>query len=133
MLAAAAPGEVVRVPRPSTLNVAVGGEIIPCGISSFREKTDQGGKAFHPFQVDSGYSFTFHKVQGVTVPRIVVDLNARPAKLGRLQHGSLYVAITRVTSANGIRIMPLRSSFSHLEKLKPNKELLLWLKGRQEK
>jgi hypothetical protein len=60
--------------------------------------------------VNLAFCFTFHKVQGVTVSKIILDLAKRPSLLGRLDFHSVYVALSRVNGLDGIRLLPFRSS-----------------------
>ena len=51
----------------------------------------------------AAFAVTFHKVQGATIQKAVLELNKRPKKLGALSFGSLYVAMTRVKQFDGLR------------------------------
>ena len=82
----------------------------------------------HSFQI--AFGVTFHKVQGQTVPHIILDLNKRPGrKLGALDFHGVYVGLTRVEYSDNIRLLPCRddSDFKHLLTLKPNPNLKVWL------
>jgi len=82
---------------------------------------------------DLGYSLaffvTYHKIQGKTVSKLVLDLNQNSLVALNLQ--SLYVGILRVGSANDMRIFPAISlssvSWSHLTSLHQTEEYLQWV------
>jgi hypothetical protein len=70
------------------------------------------------FQYELARAATFHKVQGITTGKIILDLSLRPQLLGRIDFHSIYVAITRVRKLDDIRLLPSRlSGFGHLLKL----------------
>lgn len=51
--------------------------------------------------MELAFAVTYHKVQGQTLDRIVLDLN------GKVSVPELYVAISRVRKSDDIRILPL--------------------------
>jgi DNA replication protein DnaC len=53
------------------------------------------------------YAATFHAVQGLTLPRIIIDLNPSPSAPTLLSLEAIYVAISRVKFWETIRLMPL--------------------------
>ena len=55
---------------------------------------------------DLASAATYHKVQGQTLERVILDVSTRPMLLGRLDFHSAYVAITRVKSLDAIRVVP---------------------------
>ena len=150
LVANAEPGEVVDIPVPYAVQV----KIPSISVSQFNRKhksldsnnvvipllnkADSNNKITleeqvvrfkaHTFQI--AFAVTFHKVQGQTVPKIILDLNKRPGrKLGCLDFHGLYVGLTRVEYCDNIRILPCNDSkkFAHLLKLKPNANLKAWL------
>ena len=82
------------------------------------------------FQVEPGFVFTFHKVQGITIETgkgIILDLNKRPPnirnKLSNLTLEGVYVAMSRVKSLDQIRVSPWKfTGFDHLFKLAVKKK-----------
>lgn len=73
---------------------------------------------------------TFHKAQGQTLQKVILDINHRPGKsLGMLSFYALYVEISRVQQSNDIRILPLqpKHNWKHLQRLIPNAELFEWI------
>ena len=70
------------------------------------------------------FSRTYHKMQGCTVPRVILDLSST------VQLPMFFVGITRVRLGNDLRIL-LPSSWQEaterLKRLTRNKNLVLWL------
>ena len=81
------------------------------------------------FMVDLGFAFTFHKAQGFTFPRVILQLNKRAhdSGLGRLSLAALYVSVTRVQYTDHIRVFsPSDTGFAHILELKMDEKLLEW-------
>jgi len=80
--------------------------LIPIFATSGKEvELDKNRKVkMKSFDVELGFSITFHKVQGQTIEKIIIDLNHRPGKsLGHLCINSVFVALSRVRSSESIR------------------------------
>ena len=131
--AAASPSAVCRLPTPKAVvgryirpNVLT--EKVRVGRSKYAEKADAKGR-HRDFLVTAAFAVTFHKVQGATIQKAVLELNKRPKKLGALSFGSLYVAMTRVKQFDGLRIIERASNDSHdyLVRLKPPADLITFL------
>ncbi len=77
---------------------------------------------------DLGFAATFHKIQGKTVPKIILCLNKVPRDLGQLSTQSLYVGLTRVKRNEDMRIFPLRpgQNLDHLLRLKVDPKIAEW-------
>ena len=77
--------------------------------------------------VELAFSLTYHKVQGRTEPRLVVDLNKRPFK-ATLTLASIYVALSRVREGAHLRMLPAQpgTGFQHLLHLQHPKALVAW-------
>ena len=86
---------------------------------------------FSEFGVDLAWSMTYHKIQGVTLRKILLDLNKPPFGVKNLDFYGFLVGLSRVREGKYIRILPLQpfSNLDHLRKLGPSKELVVWLKG----
>jgi len=86
--------------------------------------------SMNPHTVDLGFSLTFHKVQGATLPYVILELNKRAFK-PYLDFHSLYVGLTRVRQLSHLRILPCHAgaTLDHLLLLKPPMELKCWLAG----
>jgi hypothetical protein len=80
--------------------------------------------------IELGFAITFHKVQGKTLPRIILDLNNRPFK-PQITFNMLLVGLSRVTSGQNFRILPLQpnASLEYLTNLKPDPLLSVWMAG----
>jgi hypothetical protein len=72
------------------------------------------------------FAVTFNKAQGMTLPKVIIDLNNRKSygrSLSKLTwHG---VALSRVRSSEDIRLMPRLNphSFDYLANLQPSKDI----------
>ena len=81
---------------------------------------------YNAFPLDLRFAITYHKVQGQTMDKVILFLHERKTKqLAPLQWESLYVAYTRVTCGDDIRVCYFgsdnstdRSGLKHLRKLK---------------
>ena len=58
-------------------------------------------------QLELGFAFTFHKVQGATLAQLILDLNFKPSNLATFS--AVYVGLTRVKSFDDIRLLPVLS------------------------
>ena len=145
----ALPGEVITIPTPAMINVRVpsadpskwplnetlvpGEVVIPLPLDSHRDNCvslDETKISFKSFIYEVAFSITFHKIQGKTVPKIILDLNRRPGqRLGKLTFYGVYVGLSRVKYSADIRILPIQpnESLAHLKRLKPHEELTDWL------
>ena len=79
--------------------------------------------------LDLGYSITFHKCQGRTIERVILETNKYPKV--KLNHSMVLVGLTRVRDLAHIRTMPLLDgqTNTHLYKLRADPVMLAWLKG----
>ena len=85
--------------------------------------------------LELGFAITFHKVQGRTMQKLILDLNYRPGKnhlIGNLDFFGFYVGFTRVSNSKNIRKLPAYSnlSFSYLQNLKPTSDLVAWMNSK---
>jgi PIF1-like helicase len=81
--------------------------------------------AFEP-----AFSLTFHKVQGKTLERVILELSERPFTPG-VDFNSLLVALSRVTSSCKLRVVGFDddSALDYLRSIRPAQELMFWLAG----
>ncbi len=81
--------------------------------------------------VDLAFALTFHKFQGQTVGKILLDLSQTPKNVFRLCFQAFYVGMTRVKKSDCIRILPGpdggKPDLSHLLSFEPDPELQRWL------
>jgi hypothetical protein len=132
----ALPGEIVRFPyAPEYIVVDVqrpGGAVMTeIPLDKSNERDNDG--TLH-FKVEVGYALTFHKVQGMSLPSVVLDIGRRPRGKGcnlggDLSLAALYVALSRVTSARGLRFLQPRGvpSWDHIYRLRIAPSLINWL------
>jgi hypothetical protein len=138
-------GEVIEIPVPHAVIVTVpsidpirwaqdghktvvpGNVVIPLVNKANRKNTIDFGDgikvSYKSHMHDLAFAVTYHKMQGQTVSKIILDLNRRPRSLGCLDFHAFYVGISRVKHSDHIRILPcydLDDSFKHLLKLQPD-------------
>ena len=82
--------------------------------------------------LDLAFALTFHKFQGQTVDKIILDLSKTPKNVFNLLcFQAFYVGMMRVKKSSCIRILPgpdgRKPKLSHLLTLKPDPELQRWL------
>ena len=67
--------------------------------------------------VELGFAITYEKVQGKTMPKIILDLNTAPGRA--LRFSSVYTGLTRVRKGEDFKILPLpaRGTLQHLKKI----------------
>jgi len=154
----ASPGERVHLDFPPTfVNVQLtpqltenwsndqslipGEAVIPVGLVSNRsiqtvDIAQPNGKVFREqvqvleHRVELGLVLTFHKMQGKTLKKIILELNERKFK-PRLDYDMLLVGLSRVTTRDGIRIIgvPKGKFLNYLKSLKPDVNLRIWFSG----
>jgi len=83
---------------------------------------------FFDFGVELAFAITYHKIQGQTLSRIILDLNG--SGHGALSVAQFYVGISRVRFGDHIRILPIRMESKHkLEHAQFRKDLITWREG----
>ena len=110
---------------PKFVTVKRGKETVCVKKRKYPKKSTQGS-----FQLEPGFVFTFHKVQGITIGKgkgIILDLNKRPRnignKLSNLTIEGVYVAMSRAKRLDQIRVTPWGfDGFDHLIKLAQRKK-----------
>jgi hypothetical protein len=87
--------------------------------------------SFKSHGIDLAFAITFHKIQGQTKQKVILDLNKRPGVLSHVDFHGLYVGWSRVKHAVNIRVLPCQNddNFEHLLQLKPNVHLKEWLQN----
>ena len=86
---------------------------------------------FHALEL--GFVVTFYKLQGKTIPRLVIN----PYKRGctpEIDLMSLLVKLSRVRNSSNVRYLPVQSNstaspFLHLTRLKSNNDFKIWWTG----
>ena len=86
--------------------------------------------------LEPAFAITFHKLQGKTISKVILDLRKRPgtgAGIKDVSFEGLYVGWTRVRKGADIRVIPpqdgANDAFDHLMKLGPSAHLISWLNG----
>ena len=158
-IAHAKPGERIHVSRPPTFinirpvlsdetrakwnpefTLVPGDIVLPIGLCSAKTTLDvqvdtatkclQGAVKVSEHRLELGFAVTFHKIQGKTIPKVILELNKRPFA-PHLNHSMLLVAISRVTNRENLRIIPLKAgtTLRYLGKLRPDPKLKTWMTG----
>lgn len=143
-IAIAQPGEVIWCDPPLSVNVILeSGDwpdtlclgkaeeraIVPIAPCRFAQKikVKKLSLLFKPHAVDLAFACTYHKVQGKTLKKVILDVNKPPGRKGRISLSALYVALTRVRRASDMRMLPiLHNDFSYMHKLRYPTELKTW-------
>lgn len=170
LIAFAAPGQIIDLPfEPSSINVVLTNADATTWPVDQRLDTGEHDKVVIPISmmksseqqtvyycvnetwyskqpkikripVDLGWAITYWKVQGKTLNKVVLDLNAPPAPQ-HIGHEHFYVGISRTRANEGIRILPIDclniSSDGkhytdvplHIDRLVPSEEFGIWLAG----
>jgi hypothetical protein len=153
LAATARPGEVVWLPHiPLSVNVEVltahdwpaglsltGPDqrpVIPIaavhgdGISVTLPDGRTGTVAPQEHALDLAFAVTFHKLQGRTIDRLIVNLN-QPPQPPFLSFESVYVALTRVRRGDHVRLVrpPPGKDLGHLLQLRARQTTTHWLAG----
>ena len=150
LLSAAQPGQFIQIPVPSaiiatfpTLNrhewkhESLHDDIVKIPLaykSHIKNRIKYAKKQYVNYKshmIDLAFAITYHKVQGQTLDKIILDLNKRPSSLKQLDFHAFYVGMTRVELPQNIRILPCQDeyNFKHLLDLKPQKKLKPWLEN----
>lgn len=112
---------VKRNPWQNTIIRGKHGQWSPCRVHIKRH-----------FPLMPGFAITIHKAQGMTLEKVILAIGCRPGKFN-LQYNSLYVAFSRVKSANDIRLLfPIGSNWSELlyiSKLRPDPSVASFFAG----
>ena len=88
----------------------------------------QSCMTFFDFGLSLAFAVTYHKLQGQTLDRVILDLNSSGA--ARLDIPSVYVGVSRVREGKHIRMLPLQASERlRLLNLEFDKDLLAWYRS----
>jgi hypothetical protein len=83
---------------------------------------------FFDFGVELAFAITYHKIQGQTLSRIILDLNG--SGHGALSVAQFYVGISRVRFGEHIRIFPIRMEAKRkLEQAQFRNDIITWRAG----
>jgi hypothetical protein len=117
---------------PEAQSLVEGSVVVPIMPERKRQKTRslqvKGASEvfkFFDFGFELAFAVTYHKVQGMTLPKIILDFNGDGH--ASLTAAQVYVGISRVRRGNDVRILPLRpGSAKKLADLEFRKEILAW-------
>lgn len=84
---------------------------------------------FEAFPFDLRFVLTFHKSQGQTLDKVILDIRSRPVQLGKMLFSGFYVGLSRVKSSSDIRLIRFNDSNTkrYLNKLSPDPKVAKWL------
>jgi hypothetical protein len=155
------PGTIIDVDMPNSINIEIpieqlthsrntwtkeegqtltpGRVIIPLSCTSHCKLSLAGQFAtkhitYNEFPYDLAFVGTFHKFQGRTIRKVILDLNKQPNRMN-VCYASLYVGMSRVRSGEDIRLFPhldlpdSSPTLFHLKRLKANDNLIVWYSG----
>jgi hypothetical protein len=92
-----------------------------------------GGQVkFKCHSIKPAFAITYHKLQGKTVSKIVLDLRKKPGIcINGVTFEGLYFGWTRVCKGADISVIPCGNckTFYHPRKLRPCNNLIAWMKG----
>ena len=143
ILAEAGPGQIVVVQAPDAVLVDMTDIPATKWSQDAKKLSTDGSRALIPllptkgatgkdasaYGYNLGFSFTFHKLQGLTMDRVVLDLRA--AQDGRsfpsAVFSMVYVGLTRVRSGAHIRVLINEGGKTRLKKLRDDGVLKAWL------
>jgi hypothetical protein len=123
------PGEIIDVNLPLTVNVEVpmsqlrisrwtcpanetlvaGRAVLPlsCSSDAFIKLGSGERVRFREFLFELAFVITFHKCQGRTMGKTVLDLNKQVGRSANVTYSGLYVGMSRVRSSRDIRLFPV--------------------------
>ena len=82
--------------------------------------------SFYTFPVDMAFAVTYHKMQGRTVPAVILDMSSTGTGAA-VTVPAIYVGVSRVRRGEDIRILPLSAENRvRLKGLKFNDTLVKW-------
>ena len=130
------PGEIIEVPVPRYVNVSLdekthdNGGIFPCAINSSHIRVGGANLNMRQHPVTLLFVVTPFKVQGQTTPRLILDLRHKKGKaLTNLSFEDVYVAMTRIASAEHLRIITSSDDQTdHITRLKRSTHFSRWMK-----
>jgi hypothetical protein len=145
-MAAARPGEIVPLAEPplavnvrltstdglswpSDLSIIPGEHVLPLQRRSDQVKVNGNVVvAYSYFPYELGFALTYHKLQGQTVRKIVLDINSHPKKNVTL--AALYVGLSRVRCGDDVRLLEPVQRIERLTSMAWDSGLVAWLRGR---
>ncbi len=117
------------------------GFVIPIMPSQYPEKLKIGKDStqsvwnYYEPGFEIGFSITFHKVQGLTLKRVILCLNPEVYSLSNVTFRGLYVGLSRVRDGSHVKIFPplmpgtISKTFKHLLDLRASENLINGLRA----
>ena len=123
------PGVVTKVPQPEYIIVEVNKTLIPIGLRNEQLKIKEKNVInFRENPCDLLFAVTYHKLQGLTLKKIILSIGKHPTPKLRISMPSLYVGASRVHDLSELRVLPLTDEDSkYLTTLKRDPLLKDWL------
>ena len=85
---------------------------------------------FRKHPVDLLFAVTYHKLQGITLDKLILTINKHPNPFLRLVLSSLYVGMSRVHKLSEVRVLPYNDEdVDHLVKMKFDDLLPAWIRN----
>jgi hypothetical protein len=146
-----AAGDIIDIPFPRHLNVLVRGRggqedfIVPITATTESKPFEaylkhapaatrkrlgslKTAPKVYTHRVEQALVFTYNKLQGATVARVVLVVNCLSMmRLGNMSHAKLYVALSRVREGAHLAIWPCDlKNMKYLCKLRPSPQMVAW-------
>ncbi len=113
------PLPILRIPE----KVAIPAEFLPEGTRSI-------SLSVKCFPIELAFAVTFHKCQGLTIKKVIVDLRHSPGRGQTVTFHHVYVGLTRVSCSDNMRIMPMSyKDWDFLRKMESEKQLKQYITG----
>ena len=125
------PGVVTKVPQPEYIIVEVDKTLIPIGLRNDQYRV-KGQRVinYRENPCDLLFAVTYHKLQGLTLEKIILSIGKHPISKLRVTMPSLYVGASRVHDLNELRVLPLSDDDKKfLTTLKRDPMLNSWLQN----
>ena len=105
------PGKITDVRQPRFVIMNVNDVLIPIGYSNDIIKIRGRDKkirkiSYRRHSFDLMFAVTYHKLQGVTLDKLILSINKHPNWRLRLLMSSLYVGVSRVHKLEELRVLP---------------------------
>ena len=128
-------GKVSTVPQPEYILVKVKDKIVPISLRNDTFKLRGKGKKkinYLNSPCDLLFAVTYHKLQGLTLNKIILSIGKHPTNKLRVDMSSLYVGASRVHNFKELRILPVdNADLNYLTNLKRDPLLRDWIQNYQ--
>ena len=128
------PRQITEVWQPRFVLIKVNDRVIPLGYSNgvIKIRGSKGNKmrkiSYRCHSFDTLFAVTYHKLQGVTLDKLILSINKHPNWRLRLSMSSLYVGVSRVHKLQELRVLPFNDDdVEHLTGLSSDPLLNDWI------